>query len=179
MSDNERLIKRLSSLRKLALQGKFASEREAAQKLFDKLIYEYDVDLCTFDESEQIEKREFRFSGPEEEKLLDQTMAKVIGHCEFNMWFVRGTSGRKKPGVEFIECTKAQEIEIKFLFDFYKELWKEEKEKMLFAFIQKHAIAPEPKPGEGTSLSFQELLDLSRRMAALSDSDPVRRLEGK
>ena len=177
MSDQERLIKRLMGLRKLALEGKYAGERDAAQKLFDKLLREHDFDLADFDDQDRVEIREFRYSGNEEERILMQTASKILDSFEINTWS-KIRNKRKIAGLILFEVTREQEIEIKFLFDFYRELWKEEKKKMLLAFIQKHSLTPNTSnPDQETKLSATELLDLFKRMSVLSDADPVKRLE--
>ena len=175
MTEKERIAERLRRLKILATQGVNAGERNAAQRLFEKLAREYDFDLLNLDDSEEAKKCEFKFSGKEEEKILLQTIAKVLNTAKFLTWQKRNYNGRIIAGLLVAECTREQEAEIKFLFDFYKELWKGEKEKMLSAFIQKHGIAP--SSGDGKELSPAELQDLFRRMNALDEANPYLRLE--
>lgn len=172
-SEVQRLTERLKRLRLLANQGS-AGERDAARNLFEKLVRKYDYDLNCLDNYGAAEMREFRFHGRIEEKLLLQTVAKIFNSTQISAWS-KYSHGRKIPGLIIIECTKEQEAEIRFLFDFYAQLWKEEEGKMLSAFIQKHRITPDTESER--KLSSEEKSDLLRRMLAFSDADPVRRLE--
>ena len=142
--EEERIAERIRSLKKLADFGKNPHEREAAQKLL--------------------------------ERLLLQVAAKVLNTGKLSTWS-RMRNGRKVSNEIYIEWTGKQRTEINFLFDFYKELWKKEKEKMMQAFIQKHAIAPDPEPGKEEKMSAEDMLDLLKRMSALDDAEPTLRLE--
>lgn len=175
-NEEERIAERIRSLKKLADFGKNPHEREAAQKLFERLVRKHGFDLSYFDESEEAVKWEFHFRAAEEERLLLQVAAKVLKTGKVSTWS-RMRNGRKVPNEIYIECTGKQGTEIKFLFDFYKELWKKEKEKMMQAFIQKHEIGPDPEPGKEEKMSAEDMLDLLKRMSALDDADPTLRLE--
>lgn len=176
MTERERIAERIRRLRTLANFGMNPGERGAAQHLFEKLVRQYDFDLDEFDSPDVVDKYEFRFRGKEEERLLLQTFAKVLNSIRINT-YSRLKNGRAIPNLLILECTKEQKAEIAFLFDFYRELWMKEKERMLQAFIQKHAIAPDPGPDGGKDISAEDLVSLLRRMSALSDADPIRRLE--
>lgn len=178
MSEKERVAERLRRLRILANIGANPGEREAAAHLFEKLMRKYSFDLTAFDFDgpDSAEKREFRFKGKEEEKILLQTAAKVLNSVKIQTWS-RMRNGRAIRNLMIIECTREQKAEISFLFDFYSDLWKREKEKMMSAFIQKHSIAPDHGPDGGKDISAEDLRDLLRRMSVLSDDEPILRLE--
>ena len=174
-NEEERIAERIRSLKKLADFGKNPHEREAAQKLFERLVRKHGFDLSYFDGEEAV-KWEFHFRTAEEERLLLQVAAKVLNTGKVSTWN-RIQNGRKVSNEIYIECTGKQKTEINFLFDFYKELWKKEKEKMMQAFIQKHAIAPDPEPGKEKKMSAEDMLDLLKRMSVLDDAEPILRLE--
>ena len=48
--------------------------------------------------------------------------------------------GPGSKSIRSVYCTEAESIEIRIQFEFYKELFKEETELLLEAFIQHHAI---------------------------------------
>lgn len=178
MSEKERIAERLRRLRTLANTGANPGEREAAAHLFEKLMRKYSFDLTAFDFDgpDSVDKHEFQFYGKEEERILLQTAAKVLNSTKIQT-FRRMRNDRAIRNKLFIECTKEQKEEISFLFDFYSELWKKEKEKMMSAFIQKHSIAPDPEPGSENNISAEEMLDLLKRMSVLNDDEPILRLE--
>ena len=157
--EEERIAERIRSLKKLADFGKNPHEREAAQKLFERLVRKHGFDLSYFGKSEEAVKREFHFRTAEEERLLLQVASKVLNTGKISTWS-RMRNGRKVPNEIYIECTGKQGTEITFLFDFYKELWKKEKEKMMQALIQKHAIGPDPEPRKEEKMSAEDMLDL-------------------
>lgn len=64
-----------------------------------------------------------------------------------------------------MECTKAQEIQIRIEFEFYRDLLKEEQELLFEEFIQKHRIFRES--GEPPKLPTPEEMERLERMWAM------------
>lgn len=169
---------RLKKLYALALRG-VGGEKEQAEAILKRLIKKYGVSLDDLDE-EIIKEYEIKYSGEAERKLLNQIVYKVTnetGHT-FNFYYTQ--SGRTCRAVLGVSCTEAQKMEIEFLFNFYKQLYKKELEVFLRAFIHKHQLFGELKEGEkGTQLSPEEELRLFSIMRGLSDEKPVLQIEGK
>ena len=82
-----------------------------------------------------------------------------------------------------ISCTEAQRIEIEFLFTFYINLYKKEKEFFQLAFIQKHRLFPETPTDDGADdgsrFSNEELNKIFTMVDGLSDAQPNKLLDYK
>lgn len=167
---------RMKKLYALAIRG-VGGEKEQAQKLLEKLTKKYGVSPDELDEK-QIKEFDLKYHGEFERKLLIQTAFKVTGSTgnTFNLEYNR--SGRPCRTQLRVRCTEAQKIEIEFLLDFYKNLWKKEVDALFFAFIQKHEIFGQSEDGGGKSLSDKELEKLYRMMDGLSDETPLAQIEG-
>lgn len=166
---------RLKKLRELALRG-VGGEKEQAERLFQKLLKKYDLtEDCIGDDI--IEDFMFTVHGKEQQALLIQVVYKVTGD-NGRCYDVRNReTGRTKSSLIAVECTAAEKIEIDFLFDFYSRLWTKEKDAFFKAFIQKHQIFGELKPGEeGRKVSEEELMKLYQMMRGLSDETPLKQI---
>lgn len=172
----DNIIDRLKKIQALALKGVPGGEREAAQALLEKLMKKYNVSLEDIEEK-KISRKIFEFHGPEQEHLLMQTIYKVANTKE--IYDLRNSkTGRLQKNMIAVFCTEAQAVEIRFLFDFYSDLWEREKKALLSAFIQKHRIFGELKEGEKPSeISDEELAKMFSMMQCLSDETPMKRLK--
>lgn len=175
----ETKIERLKKLRELALRG-VGGEREAAIKLLAKLEKKYGLSSEELDEETEREF-EFSFHGEFEKSLIAQIAYKVTDRMGAAQSLYYTRSGRKCRTCCAVTCTEAQKLEIEFLFDFYKALWKKEVDFLLQAFIQKHKLFGKLKDGEkGEELTIEEMLKMQLMMNGLSDDSPLRRItDGK
>lgn len=82
-------------------------------------------------------------------------------------------SGRRARTVLGADCTKAERVEIEFLFDFYTRLWERERRALLGAFIQKHRIFTVSDNTPPSEISKEELEKMLALMEGLSDEKPV------
>ena len=157
-------IERLKKLKELALRG-VGGEKEQATAMLEKLIKKYGVSMDDLDET--IEKDfEFTYHGKHEYKLLIQIAYKVKNEIPEIYPLVYTMSGRKCNTKCLILCTEAQKVEIDFLFEFYKSLWKKEVDFLMQAYIQKHRLFGDLKPGQkGMEMSEDDL----RKMNALKN----------
>lgn len=175
MSDQKERLKKLYAL---AIRG-VGGEKEQAEAILQKLIKKYGVSMNDLDENIVNEYR-IKYSGEIERKILIQVVYKVTNESGNTFAFEYTKSGRTCRTLHGVKCTEAQKIEIEFLFDFYKKLYKKELETFFIAFVHKHDLFGDLKEGEeGTELSKEELLKVYAMMAGLSDEKPVLQIEGK
>lgn len=168
----------LMKIKALADTGTGGEKLNAKRKL-EQFMRRYgikDEDLC----DEVAEDREFAYSGEREKRLLAQIMYKVTNeeHCCYG--YVYRLSGRACKNRLGCKCTKAQEIEIKMLFDFYKRLYEKEEEVLFNAFVQKHRLfGVTPDDYEPQTMTPAEKFRLMTMMAGLRDETPLKQIEEK
>lgn len=151
----DELKNRLKKIQALAERG-VGGEKESAQKKLEKLLA--DNNITEFDLAEEkVNYYLFSYSGGAyRERLLRQVFYKVLGHkSQFKIYRTKGT--RNKYGVY---CTPAQKLEIDLDFEFYCNLFENELEILLSAFIQKQELFPEDAPHE--SINFNNLTPQER-----------------
>lgn len=172
-------IERLKKLKELAMRG-VGGEREQAIALLDKLTKKYGVSCDDLDET--VKKNfVFEYHGKFERSLLLQIAYKVRND-RGEIYDRRYTESGRKCNIEVaITCTEAEKLEIEFLFEFYKRLWKSEVDFLLSAFIQKHRLFGELKEGEeGETLSDEDYAKLYAMMKGLDDEKPLAQItDGK
>lgn len=159
MKNDEKKMELLKKLKALAERG-VGGEKEGAQKKMEQLMKKYgieDIDLL----EEKVEDYDFRYHDEIEKKLIIQIFYKVVPDFETKMYIYRyGKGSRSMLG---IACTKAQALQIQVEYEFYRELWKEEKELFFSAFLNKHNIFGEQKNGsEEKELTEKDLERLQR-----------------
>ena len=175
MSD---IKERLKKIRELALRDVPGGEKEAAQKLLDKLMKKYDISLSEI-ENEKVTKHIFTYHGKEQLQLIIQVAYKVTGNSEPCIPMQYTHSGRLCRTKVGVYCTSAQAVEIGYLYDFYVALWEREKDVFLDAYIQKHRIFGVPQDDvQPTEVSDDERKKLRAFMSGLSDDTPRKLLEG-
>jgi hypothetical protein len=179
MSENKiTLAKKLQELAKRGSDG----EREAAQAALNKVLRKYDITLTDLDDEQENDYR-FNYHGDEELKILSQIAYKVIGERGHVHPLVYTASNRRCRKAVDISCTEAQRIEIEFLFTFYTNLYKKEKEFFQLAFIQKHRLFPETPTDDGADdgsrFSNEELNKIFTMVDGLSDAQPNKLLDYK
>jgi len=133
----EQAADKLKKLKALAERG-VGGERESALKLYHKLLEKYQID-----EGEILEERVtlhwFGYKTELEEDLLKQIFYKVTGSTSYHH-YTGNYSRRKKRGCN---CTEIEAVEIKMLFDFYRQELKRELEAFLIAFKQGNNLYPD------------------------------------
>ncbi|MBR5091268.1 MAG: hypothetical protein IK093_17725 [Ruminiclostridium sp.] len=161
---------KLKKIYALAMQG-VDGEKEAAQKLLYELMEKYSVSFEELMEEERIDTFEFRYKTDEENKILLQVIVKVMDTAEYISQYL----GKNNKPLKYyvVDCTLSEKVEIEFLFDFYKRLFQKEKELLIEAFIQKHALyASHPLSTTRNVPSAEELEAIAKMMNALSDECP-------
>lgn len=134
----KQLLKKLEALAERGVGG----EKETARKKIQKLLADNDL---TEDDLNDAKENYYLFSytHPYKEKLMCQCIYKVLGAEKANYYKTAHT--RNKVGVY---CTPAQKLEIELDFEFYSNLFDEELESFMSAFIDKQDIFPEDVPSK-------------------------------
>jgi len=105
-----------------------------------------------------------RPKGKRESILLHQVFSKVLNSTDINFYCYK-QNGRKISNLVGLDCTLAQKVEISFLFDFYKALYKREEERFFSAFIIKHQLGIASKGSKNISdEDYQKMLQLINGM---------------
>lgn len=161
-------------LQALAERGE-EHERNLAKAKLENLLNNYD--LTSEELSENYESvHEFSYKDKFEKTLILQIAYKVYGSIPEVYNYRNTVTNRKRRNLIGIKCTKAQNIEIEFLFDFYSELFKKEVDFFIDAFIQKHELFGTPT-GENTPKRSPEELERSAFLqAGMSEASPIIRL---
>lgn len=147
---DDKTIQRIKKLQALAERG-VGGEKETAEKMLRKMLKKNGIQSLEELEQEEYEYTLFSYNGQHELKLLKQCIYKVLTAAGDRTYYrTRGT--RQKLGVY---CTKAQKIEIELEFEFYKNIFYEELETFMAAFIQAQGIFPPDAP-KATYNEFNE-----------------------
>lgn len=165
---DDKLKDRLQKLKNLAERGvggeKETAEKKLAQLLKDNGLTESDLN------NDAINYYLFSFKYPYREKLLGQVIYKVLGASQqYAIYHSRGT--RNKLG---IYCTAAQKLEIELDYEFYCNLFDQEIEVLLAAFIAKQDIYPKDAPVSSVKpedLTSEELEKYRKRDAYANQMD--------
>lgn len=148
---DEKIVKRMKKLKALAERG-VGGEKETAEKKLMNLLRENGITSLDELEEEKPEYTLFSYNGLHEKKLLWQCMYKVLG-AETDLSIYRTKGKRQKMG---IYCTKAQKIEIELEFEFYREVFYDELDTFINAFIQVQEIFPENAPSREFDIKDKE-----------------------
>lgn len=165
-TDKETLLKKIKALADRGVGG----EAETAAVLLDRLMAKYGITEQDLSD-DVMEIREFRWSKPFEDKLIDQIAYMVIGKYES----FRYTHSKAK--IRLVKCTKAQQIEIEAAFEFYREHLAAGLKQYFTAFIVAEDIMPDEtkekdedaKGIDKSELLLAAVLDKHERRAAITD----------
>lgn len=173
MNNKQELLQKLKAL---AEQG-YGGERLNAQKKLTELMQKYGISEAELNDDILFDY-EFEYHGEIEKKLLIQVIYKVT-NIPNSVYSCIYTKSRRICRTRLIcHATKAQKIEIEFLFDFYKKLYVKEERIFFRAFIQKHNLFGELRDGdEPTPTSDEELSQIYALMNGLSDEQPLKQIE--
>lgn len=158
--DREQAAEKLKKIKALAERG-VGGEKETAMRMYRELMEKHQIEEAEVLE-DLVEIHWFSYSNDLEEDLLTQIFYKVTGSATYRCYTGR-CSRRKKRGCD---CTELEAVEIKLLFDFYKEELKQEMEAFMMAFKYGNRLYPDKtarcyKEYDGPE---QEKTDEERRM---------------
>lgn len=158
---------RLRNLAKLANSGCYG-EAEAAQNILAKLSKKYNLINSDLLDDEEIQEHGFAFKNIRDRTLLVQIIFKVMNKTDCYSY-------RNRKSKLYTNCTDIQAHEIKFLHEFYRQLYKKEEELFFSAFIQKHALF-----GDGIAEELpdeEELFRMTAFMNNMRNDSPLLQIE--
>lgn len=140
---DEKTIQRIKKLQTLAERG-VGGEKDTAERMLQKMLERNGIKSLDELQSEEPEYTLFSYNGKHERKLLVQCIYKVMTAAgDRRFYHSKGT--RQKLG---IYCTKAQKLEIEMEFEFYRNVFYEELDIFMSAFINAQGIFPADAPKE-------------------------------
>jgi hypothetical protein len=169
MDNREKKMELAKKLMALAERGS-PGEKEVARAKLEQLMEKYAITEADLSD-EKMEMHWFSFRGEYEEMLLHQ----VTGHAAPGRKLYKHLHGPGQRTERAVECTKAEALQIRIEFDFYKELWAEELRLFYFAFISKHEIFNPKGGGKSMDLSKEEEFRLAMMANGLQDR-PLRKM---
>lgn len=156
---DEKTIQRIKKLQALAERG-VGGEKDTAGKMLQRMMEKNGIQSLDELQSEETEYTLFSYNGKHERKLLVQCIYKVMTAAGDRRYYhSKGT--RQKLG---IYCTKAQKLEIEMEFAFYRNVFYEELDIFMSAFISAQGIFPPDAP-KG---SFSELNERDMKVAHMA-----------
>lgn len=170
-STEQKNIELLKKLKALADRGA-PGEKENAQRMLDRLIKKYGINERELDD-EIVEPYCFKHKTREERQLILQVLAHTNIIDKRRVYEYRNERGKI-----WVDCTKAESVQIGIEYDFFRAAWKEELDFFFTAFIQKHRIV-DLSPGHATddSLSHADKVRLGMLMGGMKDRYMQPRLE--
>lgn len=169
------IITTLKKLQALAGGTSFEFEREAAIQKIRDLMEAHGISEQDLNDSAAT-TYEFKYHGERERLLLGQIFYKVMGEKYTTYRFRRG--GRKIAYTVGLDCTAAQRIEVEFLFDFYRDLYRREEQRFYHAFVQKHRLFGETPEGYKSKMTDEEMFKMGLMMEGMEDATPHKQLTG-
>lgn len=169
------LLKKLQALAERGVGG----EKVGAQKKLEQLMKKYGIEEMDFSEDKE-EDHDFRYHNDFEKKILRQLFYKIVPDYKSHTYYY--TYGRGSKSTYGIRCTKAQALQIQIEYEFYCNLWKEEVDFFMEAFIQKHRIFATPTSREHvdkTPMSKEDLFRMVQMMGGMKDKSIQPMLEAQ
>lgn len=140
---DEKTMQRVKKLQALAERG-VGGEKDTAEKMLQRILEKNGIQSLNELQSEEYEYTLFSYNGKHERKLLAQCIYKVMT-AAWDKKCYRSKGKRQKLG---IYCTKAQKLEIEMEFAFYRDIFYEEMDFFMSAFINAQGIFPQDAPKE-------------------------------
>ena len=116
MDDKKKQL--LNKLKALAERG-VGGEKETAQRKLQELMEKYEIDENDLSDDKK-EKYQFKYKNEFEKKLIKQIAYRTFKK-EWSERMYTYSRGRGKRSIMLIECTKAEEIQLRIEYEFYKE----------------------------------------------------------
>lgn len=135
--DREQAAEKLKKIKALAERG-VGGEKETAMRMYRELMEKYQIEEAEVLE-DYVSLHWFGYKTELEEDLLTQIFYKVTGSSLYHR-YTGSYKRRKKRGCD---CTELEAVEIKLLFDFYKEELKRELEAFMLAFRYGNNLFPD------------------------------------
>lgn len=154
---DDKTLSRIKKLQALAERG-VGGEKTTATVMLEKLLLKNGITSIDELEKDEVEYFLFGYNGKHEKALLKQCMYKVMGaKTDRTIYRTKGT--RQKIG---LYCTVTQKLEIELEFEFYRNVFYEELNTFINAFIQAQKIFPPDAPHREIDMSKLSESDLNR-----------------
>lgn len=167
---NDDKVELLKKLKALADRG-VCGEKEAARRKLEALMVKYGIAEVDFAD-DTLSDVEFHYKDAAEKQLLEQVFYKINHERGIFVY----TNSRKK--VEIWRCTAEEAVRAKAEYEFYCDLWRDEVQFFLKAFIQKHRIFRTGPDAPTREIDRKERLRMTAMMAGMQDRELLQRIEG-
>lgn len=163
----ESVLDKLRKILRLVQEGQ-SGEKVAATKLLKQLLEKYKLKV----EDIQVIKRKKRillYKNKAEKRLLGGCMDKVLQGADVYM--------QKDRLCLYADMSEWEYLQVRELFEFHKNNFYNEFEKLMLAYIHKHVLFhPRESSGEST-LSQEEIAEIIAMMSGLSDKSLTKRIQ--
>lgn len=163
-STKKDLLKKLSVLAERGVGG----EKESARKKLNELMEKYGIDDAELSDEEK-RLHTFKYRTAFERRLLIQIAAKINHEI-----MIYRTHQDK---CLLMDCTNAEDVQLRIEFEFYRQLWKEEQDFLFTCFVQKHELFRNDPDAPKTAVDAETSLRMLSVMRGLQSGRPVPLLE--
>lgn len=171
--DNENAV--LLKIKALAEGTPYECERESALKHLHRLMEKHGVTEQDLD-GDAVTTHVFKCRNVRERTLLTQVLYKVFDSVSWTQYKYT-KNGRKVSNTVGVDCTMIQKIEIDFLYDFYKKLYRKEEELFFSAFVQKHDLFGNGPSGvKSKEFSKEEEWRFAQMMESMVNNTPYKQI---
>lgn len=166
MTDKAELLKKLKAL---AERGE-AGERDTARRKLAELMDKYGVDEADLSD-EALLDMEFKYRDEAERKILNQVFYKINHERGVYVY------SKSRAKVLLWRCTVAEGIRAKIEYEFFRDLWRDEVQTFLSAFIQKHGIFRNDQDAPTTEIDKELFVRMGMMMQGMQDKQLVLQIE--
>lgn len=166
MTDKAELLKKLKALAERGEDG----ERETARRKLDELMVKYGVDDADLSD-DILSDVEFRYRDEAERKILNQVFYKINHERKIFVY------SRSRAKVLLWRCTVAEDIRAKIEYEFFRDLWRDEVQTFLSAFVQKHGIFRDDPDAPTTEIDGELLARMRMMMNGMQDKQLLLQIE--
>lgn len=131
---DKRMMRRLKKVLALAERG-IGGEKENAKTILTRLLAKYKLSLADImnDNDEEVIIKSYHFYKARDKKLLFQLYSKLKNVNVVTYFYGDGTFVKFK-------LTKLEHVELREMFTYYKQLFNEELDIIVAAFIRRHQL---------------------------------------
>lgn len=163
MKDLEQILDYARKVQRLAERGSTEAEKGAALNKLNAILDKHHLTIDDLSEA----KREWVKFLPK-----DEFEREILFQCAFKVLNAGSISYRKNTGKSvYLEITPAEQADIQTLFCYYRNIWKQEVEDFLIAFMHKHSLYPETSNKKTNEpIDFERLERLMNMMAGMREA---------
>jgi hypothetical protein len=160
------------------------NERQNAKQKLNELLGKHNLNLDSIIEDD-VKERIFVYAVKRKREIFIQVVYKTLNttngikfYSNEGLSTIKNKKDRERlKNVFLLDCTKAQQIEIEFLTDFYYKLYLKEEEFFFSSFIQKHKLFG--NNGKSGSISDEDLAKMKSMMEGMCEANPSKLVENK